>query len=186
MSDANNIPQRMLRFPYIVSAILTLIVIYFIWVCLLFPVSPTTVYILRHAEKAAGPQNDPPLTPAGTARAQTLAHVMTAVDLDGIYASQAQRTQLTAQPTATAKGLSIQIYQALDTASVTQTVLASHRGKTSMIVGHSNTVDDIMRDLGASNPPIIDDTKFDRLFILHLLGHGVVHLDELRYGAPTP
>jgi hypothetical protein len=67
----------------------------------------TTLYIVRHAEKApASPgDEDPPLSTSGVARAQELAHLLRSVDLRAIYVTPYRRTRETAAPTAESKKL---------------------------------------------------------------------------------
>ena len=55
-----------------------------------------TVILVRHAEKAAAPADDPPLTPAGLARAQDLKARLAAAGVTLVIHSEFQRTRLTA------------------------------------------------------------------------------------------
>ena len=62
-----------------------------------------SLFIVRHAEKAAAPKDDPPLTKAGRARAQELARVLGDVPLKAVYATEFERTvKPTPTPSATA------------------------------------------------------------------------------------
>ena len=66
------------------------------------PVSapPTVVLLVRHAEKAAQPAQNPPLTEAGAARAHSLRSPDAGVT--AIITTQYERTRKTAEPTALA------------------------------------------------------------------------------------
>src|SRR6185369_592218 len=48
----------------------------------------TTVYLVRHAEKAAAPAADPPLLEAGNKRAQELARTLGNAGIKAIFTSQ--------------------------------------------------------------------------------------------------
>lgn len=61
---------------------------------------PITVYLVRHAERADEPRQDPPLTEKGTARAQELARILGNANIKAIITSQFSRTKLTAEPLA--------------------------------------------------------------------------------------
>jgi broad specificity phosphatase PhoE len=69
--------------------------------------APTVVVVVRHAEKAATPANDPPLTEAGVARAKALAVVLADADVQAVISTPLVRTRETARPTAEAQQWSI-------------------------------------------------------------------------------
>ena len=120
------------------------------------------VYLLRHAEKGAG--SDPDLTPAGQARAQEFLRVLGNVTVNAIYSTNTKRTRQTAQPLATAKSLTIQIYSDTSTAN---TILSGSNEQIAVIVGHSNTVPELITAFGATPPyTYIPEKEFDNLFLL--------------------
>lgn len=147
-----------------------------------WPAQITTVYLVRHAEKADG-SADPPLSTDGQVRAQTLAHVLSDAGIDAILVSNFVRTQQTAAPLAAALGVSPVQYQ--DSQGVAETIFKENVGGRILVVGHSNTVDDIASALGARNLSDLNEGHFDRLFVIHRFAD-VVHIDQLRYGAETP
>src|SRR5258708_37686179 len=61
--------------------------------------------LVRHADKAAQPADDPPLTAAGAKRAQDLAEALRPAGVTAIITTQLRRTRDTAQPLATALGI---------------------------------------------------------------------------------
>src|SRR3974390_2750714 len=65
--------------------------------------------LVRHADKAAQPADDPLLTAAGTKRAQDLAAALRNAGVSAILTTQLRRTRDTAQPLATALGLVPQV-----------------------------------------------------------------------------
>ena len=67
----------------------------------------TTVFLIRHAERADEPRQDPPLTEAGVARSQALARLLSTAGIKAIYTSQYTRAKQTAEPLAKQLGLSV-------------------------------------------------------------------------------
>src|SRR5262245_26997542 len=67
---------------------------------------PSTVILVRHAERAAEPKADQILTPAGDQRALDLAAVLSNASVASIITTHLQRTQLTAKPLGDALGKS--------------------------------------------------------------------------------
>src|SRR3954469_22249177 len=61
---------------------------------------PSTIILVRHAEKATAPANDPALTAAGEQRARDLMTALTDARVTAVITTQFQRTQLTAKPLA--------------------------------------------------------------------------------------
>src|SRR5687768_18433277 len=73
---------------------------------------PTVILLVRHAEKAAQPAQDPPLTEAGAARARALVAVARDAGVKAIISTQYLRTRNTAEPTAAALSLTPEIVSA--------------------------------------------------------------------------
>ncbi len=126
----------------------------------------TTVYLVRHAEKAAG--FNPPLSPEGQARAEDLAEELAYAKIEGIITSQYLRTQQTAAPLAADLALAPVVIDANNYVGIRNYILANHLGGRVLVVGHSNTIDDIITQLGAV-PPLgaIPDNDYDNLFLVH-------------------
>jgi broad specificity phosphatase PhoE len=144
--------------------------------------SHTTVLLIRHADRAGSLDQ---LNALGTVRAGVLAHVMDKAPLDAIIRSNAFRAEQTAAPTATAEGLTPIVLTGSDVQAFVDEIRANHRGQRVLVVGHSNTVPDIIATLGG--PAVtIPDTEFDNLYVLELCRcRGKPRLTNLQYGAPT-
>lgn len=152
------------------------------------PSASTTVIVVRHAEKAAEPAGDPPLVAAGSARADALAEMLKDAGIKAIVSTEFQRTRMTVAPIAAKLGLTTEIASARapqHAKMVADSILAKHRGQTVLVVGHSNTVPDIIAALGAPKPDAICDTSYDNLFIVTIPAAGTPSVVRLRYGAGT-
>ena len=149
----------------------------------------TTIIFVRHAEKATVPADDPPLSLAGQRRAAELARQMADADViagvDAIYATPFRRTQETAQPLAAALDLPVTSYDPGDNEAVLEDILDRHKGKIILVVGHSNTLPELIADLGASKrvPPIAED-EYDNLYVVAIPWFGKTKTIRLRYGEP--
>lgn len=148
----------------------------------------TTVYIVRHAEKASTPASDPPLTPAGKARAQILADTARADHVSAILTTQFERTKETAAPSAKALGITPEVIPATSPSHVQAMAAAirKHAGQTVLVVEHSNTVPAIIAALGAKQPPAICDAEYDNLYVVRIAADGKATVKREHYGGRTP
>ena len=129
-------------------------------------VPDTIVYVVRHAEKDLTPGlADPPLTVAGRQRAQALQIKLTKRGgCQAIFSTSTVRTHATAQPLADASQLSIQPYDAKQLPALAARIRRDYRGRTVLVVGHSNTILETVEALGAARPvPTIGDEAYDYL-----------------------
>ena len=152
----------------------------------LFCRGAATVLLVRHADRNA---DQDALNPAGTARAQELVHAAGKAGVQAIYQTEFVRTQQTAQPLAALLGLTPIQFAAADVNAVRDDILAHHRGQTVLVVGHSNTVPQIIAALGGPHLADIAEDEFDNLFVLtvcpcaSIKGRRAVNL---QYGALSP
>jgi broad specificity phosphatase PhoE len=149
----------------------------------------TTIIFVRHVEKAAVPAEDPGLSVAGQRRVAELTRQLAGVDvvagIDAVYATAYRRTQETARPIADALNLPINTYDAGDTETVLETILKNHKGKIILVVGHSNTVPELIANLGASkNVPLIEENEYDNIYIISIPWFGKTKTIRLRFGEP--
>lgn len=125
-----------------------------------------TIFLIRHAEKAegaTGDAKDPDLSPAGRARADALALMLKDAGITSVFVTELRRTQQTAAPLARAADIQPTVVPAKETAALVDK-LKEARGNV-LVVGHSNTLPEIIRALGAPEPISIADEEYDNLFI---------------------
>jgi phosphohistidine phosphatase SixA len=150
---------------------------------------PAMIVLVRHAEKAANPPDDPHLTAEGAKRARDLAAAVGAANLTAIVTTQLLRTRETAQPAATAFGLTInpiQVDPEQPDAHVNAMLAALRKqsGGSVLVVGHSNTVPKLIQALGGPHLPEICESVYDRLFVVTPTP-GKTLIVQSRYGAPS-
>ena len=155
---------------------------------------PITVFLIRHAEREQEPRQDPPLSKDGVARSQALARLLGSAGIRAILTSQYTRTKQTAEPLATKLGLTVAAFTlkispsnprqiaAESTAEVTNKIL-ERSGESVLVVGHSNSIPDVIKMLGGDVVPAIDERKFDDLFIVTVYAKGKAKVVQLKYGA---
>ena len=99
----------------------------------------TTYYLIRHAEKDQSDKTNrnPHLIEAGIKRANNWVKVLKDVKFDMVYSTDYNRTKETAAPTAKANEVEVSFYNPRDLAS--SAFMEATKGKTVLIVGHSNT-----------------------------------------------
>jgi 2,3-bisphosphoglycerate-dependent phosphoglycerate mutase len=122
-----------------------------LFVFFLFSCKATTYYIVRHAEKQSSATmanttmtTDVPLSEAGKERAEALAQLLKNEKIKHIFSTNYARTRSTVQPLAQAINVPVEVYDPKDPQFVSR--LKTLKENT-LIVGHSNTVDDLVNDL---------------------------------------
>jgi broad specificity phosphatase PhoE len=152
---------------------------------------PSTVILVRHAERAAAPDGDPVLTDAGTQRAQDLLAALAFARVGSIITTQFQRTQLTAKPLADSVRLTPIVVSAggptqRHVDAVAAAVKRRPAGEVVLVVGHSNTIPAIVRALGGPIMPDLCDNQYSMLFVLELPSTGEPRFIRAKYGAADP
>lgn len=139
-----------------------------------------TIYLVRHSEKEVSASmygSDPPLTPCGKKRSESLSNFLKDVPLEVIYSTDYTRTKNTALPTAQLKGLDIQQYDGEALEDFSKVLLG--RKQNVLVVGHSNTTGVLAglltgQEIGEFDLDIYDRiyqvvlrNKRGRLYVLH-------------------
>lgn len=132
-----------------------------------------TVVVVRHAERA----NDS-LTADGEKRAETLARLLGNPGISAIFSTKYTRTIETVNNTAERLGINIQFYTSPTV--VADMIKSEYAGKAVLVVGHSNTVPQIIGVLGVSSAPPINN-EFNNLFIVTIRPDGIASLTHLKY-----
>jgi broad specificity phosphatase PhoE len=152
----------------------------------------TTVVVVRHAEKAQDDPRDPSLSPEGELRAKALASALASAEVAAVYATEFKRTRTTGEPVAKLFHLTVEA-RPLGSGEVpayarelAREIFAKHAGKTVVVVGHSNTVPQIVEALSGRAVEPFTDPQYDRLFVVLRPESGAARLIEARYGAPSP
>ncbi|TYT25453.1 histidine phosphatase family protein [Luteimonas viscosa] len=146
-----------------------------------------TFVVVRHAEKASSPDDDPVLDPAGLERARLLARELADQPVVAIYATGYRRTRQTAAPSAATFGLQVTTYDAKAPATALAAQLrAAHPRGTVLVAGHSNTVPDIVAALCGCDSEPMPETEYDRISTIRVDADGRASLRVARYGRHPP
>jgi len=135
------------------------------------------VFIVWHAEKAATGGNDPDLSVAGQKRAEALARILKDSQITTVLVTEFKRTQETAAPTAKEAQLSSVVVPANDVGSLAAKVRGLNGN--ALVVGHGNTIPELMKALGIATPIAIPENDYSEIFVVSL--HDPPQLLRLHY-----
>lgn len=130
------------------------------------------VFVVRHAEKATEANDrSVPLSEAGKARAQRLAAMLQDTGVTAIYSTDYVRTRATAEPLAEALHQPIRIYAATDprgrsSAALLLETLRKEPQAVVLVVGHGDTVPELLSALGVSAKIELRGQDYDNLFLV--------------------
>src|SRR5205823_575438 len=117
-------------------------------------------------EKAASDGKGPELSRAGRSRAEALARILKDSGITTIFTSEFKRTQETAAPTATLAHVTPTVVAAKDTAGL---VAKLHQlNGNALVVGHGDTIPDIVKALGIDMAIQIPDYDYTELLVVTL------------------
>ena len=124
--------------------------------------STPVFYVMRHLQKSTD-GSDPALSAEGAANALRAAAWFEGRAKPGaIYVSTTRRARETAAPLAAKLGLTPIEYDPRDTPSLIARVRAE--GGSVLVVGHSNTVPDIVAALGGARPEPLADSDYGSIW----------------------
>jgi len=148
----------------------------------------TTVYLVRHAEKALDDPSDPELSARGYERADSLAAQLRDAGINVIITTNLRRTGLTARPLARLRRITPEVVPIIGSTSAHIDSVASavrrHRGATILVVGHSNTIGRIAERLGGGGVGNLCDSEYSTLIILAMPRAKPTQMLVERYGPP--
>ena len=124
------------------------------------------IFVVRHAEKATTGGNDPDLSVAGQKRAEALARILKDSQITSVFVTEFKRTQQTAAPTARAAHLTPTVVPAGDTPALVAKLRALNGN--ALVVGHGNTIPDLMKALGIATPITIPEDDYTEIFLVSL------------------
>ena len=130
---------------------------------------PPVIFLVRHAERAAISSHVPSdtgLSEAGRKRAEALARVLKDAQITAVYTTEYKRTRETAAPVAQSLGIQPEVIPGDDLKGLTAKLKASSGNV--LVVGHSNTLPQIISALGVSSRVTVAESDYDNLFLVVL------------------
>ena len=130
---------------------------------------PPVIFLVRHAERAAisgHVPSDTGLSPAGRKRAEALARVLKDAQITAVYTTEYKRTRETAAPVAQSLGIQPEVIPGDDLRGLIAKLKASSGNV--LVVGHSNTLPQIISALGVSSRVTVAESDYDNLFLVVL------------------
>ncbi len=136
------------------------------------PARLMVAFVMRHAE-AAGSQQDPPLSGVGRERAIRVGRMLRSVRPQRVLHSTTNRARETAAEISRIVGVGAGSYDFADPEPVVRRMIEA--GGVWVMIGHSNTVPDLVRRLGGDpGTDMIPDSVYDRIFmVVRVSGGGV-------------
>jgi broad specificity phosphatase PhoE len=147
----------------------------------------TTIVVIRHAEKEVNSISDAPLAPEGELRAARLAQMFGDASKFGrvekIYVTDTRRTQQTATALAQRLSLVPEVVSArTGSADLARRVLRENRGGRALVIGHSNTVPELVSSLAhVEEVPAMSDEEFDTLYVITVPSVGRASVLRMKY-----
>ncbi len=151
------------------------------------------IYVVRHAEKAPTPVDDQALSAEGLTRAAALDAALRQVRVTDVVVSHLQRTRLTASVLIARTGARVHVVpitaagaapHITAVADTVRAILERPGGRGSvLVVGHSNTVTQIVQALGGPRFAPLCDAQYSQIFTLRPATDGVVSVERGTYGA---
>jgi len=140
------------------------------------------VIVVRHAENKGDK-----LTEAGVRRAERLASMLRGAGVTAIYSTDTKRTIGTATPLSKALEVPIRIYGSgggqapIDATAFVRQLARDHSGDIVLVVGHSDTIPDLLKALRCPGEVTIAPDSHDDLFVVVPEGDSPPTLVRLKY-----
>ncbi len=125
-----------------------------------------TIFVTRHMQKAQG--EDPSLSGEGAAAAQSLARMLADEGISAIFATPTRRAMETAAPLSKLTRVPVTPYDPRNPRQLVALVAAAQGSV--LVVGHSNTVHDLIARFGGAPPAPLTEQDYGTVFIIDAKG----------------
>jgi broad specificity phosphatase PhoE len=122
------------------------------------------IFIVRHAEKDTTGGDDPDLSSQGRKRAEALARILKDSEITSVFVTEFKRTQETAAPIAKAAQVSPTVVPGKDVGALVEKLRALNGN--ALVVGHGNTIPELLKALGITTPVNIPDDDYSEIFVV--------------------
>jgi broad specificity phosphatase PhoE len=143
------------------------------------------IVIVRHAERVSQKDDASLISAAGKRRAEALRHVLSRLKLKAVFCTEYKRTQQTAAPAAKAHGLRPTIVSSENGEELASRLRKLGAEDDVLVVGHTDTIPDLLKALGVERPVAIEKEDYDNLFLVTAREGLAPDFAWLRYGAPS-
>lgn len=143
----------------------------------------TTVWIVRHGEKdtAMATRANPDLSAEGKQRAIDLAAYLQKENIEQVLSTDTKRTVQTAAHI----NAPLEMYNPRSIQMVVEKIKSTWKGKTILLVGHSNTVLETIDAMGGNRPvPLLNDEDYDYIFKVVIDDTGKATATGYQFGKP--
>jgi phosphohistidine phosphatase SixA len=141
---------------------------------------PTTILLVRHAERANDGTNNPSISKDGEKRAQKLAETLSKSGVTAIYSTNYQRTIKSVEPLAKVNNLEVKLYVPMEEEELKK-IIDDNRGGVIVICGHSNTTPWSANFLAGTKLEQFNDSDYGNILIVTLWDFGKASLTRVNY-----
>ena len=112
-----------------------------------------------------------------------MARALSSNELAVCFCTQFNRTRQTAEIVSKKAAAKLMLVEAGREAELAKRISEEHKDQSVLIVGHSNTVPEIVRHFGISTKLTIEESDYDNLLVVTLCDDAKPRLLHLHYGA---
>lgn len=173
--------------PWRILAFITALVVWSgVGICAAPQAGPTTVILVRHAERDSFFAADSPLSKKGQSRAAGLAYLLDQYQPVALFASDRVRTQQTLRPLADRLHLPISVWDYRQSETLGHHLRTTYPGKTVIVCWHHDHMEELARALGVrGDVPDWSLFTFNKIWTVTLGAGGQVGFHESReWGGP--
>lgn len=147
-----------------------------------------TFLLVANADAVVGTDEDPPLSPAGEARAERLAQALADAPLVAIYTDEFRRTQQTAAPVAAQhpRAERLRYFSRGPAQDSARQWRSAYDRDTVLVVAQPDTLAPLADALCGCTVRPMRAGQVDRLLRIHLPAHAAAQVQDMRYGGPAP
>ncbi len=126
---------------------------------------PLVAFVLRHAEPAGSHTGDPGLSSDGRARGERVGAMLRSVGVQRVLSTPANRARETAEAISRVCGGGLGTYDPFEPGALAKRLIGG--GGVWVVVGHSNTVPGLVRELGGDpGTDLIPADRYDEVFVV--------------------